>query len=49
MISKCNCWDFMKCGKGPSENGNGKSDRCPIALEIAANTLNGGTSILCSI
>jgi hypothetical protein len=34
----------MKCGKGPSDNGNGKSDICPIAFENSANGLNGGTN-----
>jgi len=42
MERKWNCWDFKKCGKGPSENGNGKSGRCPVAREIVADTLNGG-------
>lgn len=44
MISRCNCWEFRKCVKGPSENGSGKKERCPVVFEIAAHTLNGGTN-----
>lgn len=32
----------MKCGKGPSENGNSKSSICPIATNTSAHALNGG-------
>jgi hypothetical protein len=32
----------MKCGKGPSKNGNSKSNICPVASETSANGLNGG-------
>jgi hypothetical protein len=42
MAIKFNCWEVMKCGKGPSEDGNGKSDICPIVFESSANNLNGG-------
>ncbi len=41
-MSKFNCWEFKKCGKGPSGNGNSIPGTCPVANEIAANTLNGG-------
>jgi hypothetical protein len=34
----------MKCGKGPSGNGNGKHRSCPISAETSANTLNGGVN-----
>lgn len=44
MRNKLNCWEFMKCGKGPSRNGNGKKRRCPIVAETSANTLNGGVN-----
>jgi hypothetical protein len=43
-MNKPNCWEFMKCGKGPSENGNSKSGSCPIATETSANDLNGGVN-----
>jgi hypothetical protein len=41
---KYNCWEFMKCGKGPSENGNGKSSSCPVATKTLADGLNEGTN-----
>ena len=41
-MNKLNCWEFMKCGKGPSGNDKGKPNSCPIATESFANTLNGG-------
>jgi hypothetical protein len=34
----------MKCGKGPSGDGNGKHRSCPISAETSANTLNGGVN-----
>ena len=40
-MKKYNCWEFMKCGKCPSKNGN-KSSICPVASETSANGLNGG-------
>ncbi len=42
MRNKLNCWEFMKCGKGPSVNGNGKPCRCPVASEMSADSLNEG-------
>ncbi len=44
MRNKLNCWEFMKCGKGASGNGNGKHRSCPIAADTSANTLNGGVN-----
>ena len=41
-MGKLNCWEFMKCGKGPS--GNGKSDICPVAVKTEADMLNGGVN-----
>ena len=42
MDRKYNCWEFMKCGKGQTDNNQGKSDICPIVFETSANGLNGG-------
>jgi len=36
-MKKVNCWEFMKCHRGPST-----SDPCPVAGETRANTLNSG-------
>ena len=41
-MKKLNCWEFMKCGKGPSMNGKGKCNSCPIANSTLADGLNGG-------
>ena len=41
-MNKLNCWEFMKCGKGLSKNGNGKCNSCPVASETSGNALNGG-------
>ncbi len=41
-MNKLNCWEFMKCGKRPPENGNGKDNSCPVASETSANDLNDG-------
>ncbi|MHA2128242.1 MAG: two-CW domain-containing protein [Promethearchaeota archaeon] len=43
-MKKLNCWEFMKCDKGLTDNDNGKSGSCPVASEIFANDLNGGTN-----
>lgn len=43
-MKKINCWEFMRCGKGPSGIGNNKSNICPILAETSANTLNGGVN-----
>jgi hypothetical protein len=43
-VKKLNCWEFMKCGKGPSGNGNSKAGICPVATETSANALNGGSN-----
>ena len=41
-MKKLNCWEFMKCGKGPSGNGNGKCAVCPVAANSLADGANGG-------
>ncbi|MBL7031653.1 MAG: hypothetical protein ISR97_00535 [Nitrospira sp.] len=42
MSEKNNCWEYMKCGKGPDGNNTKESGSCPVALHVAANGLNGG-------
>jgi len=44
MNKKDNCWDYMKCGKGPDENGKNKFIMCPVVFHEAANGLNGGVN-----
>lgn len=41
-MNKHNCWDFMKCGRGPGGDKVSKEAICPVAAEAAAHTLNGG-------
>ncbi len=43
-MNKLNCWDFMKCGKGPSGRRKSKSSSCPISKETSAHGLNGGVN-----
>ena len=43
-MSKLNCWEVMKCGKGLSENDNSKYNSCPITTATSANGLNGGVN-----
>jgi len=43
MMKKYNCWEFMKCGKGPDSNSqNGQSSTCPVALSTSSDGLNDG-------
>lgn len=42
MNKKINCWDFMKCGKGPGGSRVEEAGICPIAEETMADGLNGG-------
>ena len=39
-----NCWEFMQCGKRPSDKGNGSGKRgsCPVATSTFAHGSNGG-------
>lgn len=41
-MNKHNCWDFMKCGRGPEGDKVDESGLCPAAAETAADGLNGG-------
>ena len=41
-MNKYNCWDFMKCGRGPDGDKVSKEDMCPVAVDAAAHKLNGG-------
>ena len=42
IMNKINCWDYMKCGKGPGGEKTDKCATCPVASETLANGLNGG-------
>ncbi len=42
MNNKRNCWDFMKCGKGPGGSRVEDEGICPVAEESMADGLNGG-------
>ncbi len=39
-MAKVNCWEFMKCGRGPGENGG--ESACPAATEKGLNGVHGG-------
>jgi hypothetical protein len=41
-MKKANCWDYMKCGKGPGGDKAETCGTCPIATETLADGLNGG-------
>ncbi|MBI4682587.1 MAG: hypothetical protein HY757_05750 [Nitrospirae bacterium] len=41
---KYNCWEFMKCGKGPGTGNTKQSGICPVVDNTAANGLNGGVN-----
>ena len=43
-MGKCNCWEYMNCGKEIVRNGNGNESVCPIALDISGDSLNGGVN-----
>ncbi len=42
MDIKYNCWEYMKCGKGPDENKTDPSRTCPAAANNVSDGLNGG-------
>ena len=42
MKKKLNCWEFMKCGKGPDTAGSNGHDICSVASAVIADGLNGG-------
>ena len=41
---KINCWEFMKCGRGPSEETGETCEKCPAALKSAFDGMNEGTN-----
>ena len=41
---KLNCWEFMKCGKGPDRDKADQSGVCPVASEASADGLNNGVN-----
>jgi hypothetical protein len=41
-MNKLNCWEVMKCGKGPGGDNTDTLGICPVATEASANGLNGG-------
>ena len=43
-MKKNNCWEFMKCGKGPMGDNIDKSGVCPVADETSAHDLNKGVN-----
>jgi hypothetical protein len=41
-MKKQNCWEFMRCGRGPEPNGQERSRVCPAACEQRLDGMNGG-------
>ncbi len=39
---KLNCWEFMKCGRGPEESRARNQEPCPAAAEKRLDTVHGG-------
>ncbi len=44
IVKKLNCWEVMKCGKGPEVSKANPLGICPVASTISANGLNGGVN-----
>ncbi len=42
-MEKLNCWEFMKCGRGPDSVGRG-GEVCPAATEKRLDTIHGGSN-----
>jgi len=42
-VSKVNCWDFRKCGRGPGGEKGKKLGTCPAATDARLTGINGGT------
>lgn len=44
MAKKLNCWEFMKCGRGPNGNKVPELGLCPSASNQDADSINDGTN-----
>ncbi len=44
MAEKQNCWEVMKCGRGPGGARVAELGSCPAATEVSGNGLNHGKS-----
>ena len=43
-MSKINCWDSRKCGRGPGGEKGKELGICPAAADARLNGINGGTN-----
>jgi len=43
-VPRANCWDVMRCGRGPNGAGAGGLPKCAAALETSADGVNGGVN-----
>ena len=41
---KLNCWEYMKCGRGPDASASGVISPCPVALESRLDGIHEGTN-----
>lgn len=44
MKKKQNCWEFMKCGRGPDDQREEGKETCPVAAATEADGLAGGVN-----
>lgn len=42
LEKRANCWEYMRCGRGPEGNGVSESGICPAALAEELDGFNGG-------
>ncbi|PIQ90880.1 MAG: hypothetical protein COV71_02165 [Candidatus Omnitrophica bacterium CG11_big_fil_rev_8_21_14_0_20_41_12] len=41
-MTKLNCWEFMKCGRGVGGKNTKEFGVCPVVLEVKASGIHGG-------
>jgi hypothetical protein len=42
MNKKCNCWEFMNCGRGVGGSRVSERGLCPAAADTSFTGINGG-------
>ena len=42
VMTRLNCWDFKKCGRGPKDDSADKKSVCPVAQSGSYDGINGG-------
>lgn len=44
MAARRNCWDVMRCGRGPEGAMVAEQGVCPAATDVSVHGVNGGTN-----